>query len=86
MSVSEQRVREVWLTTDLSGVSQDECRECDQWIKRYALDKLATAIKDYPEHMRKYITICAKVHFGSIETDELLTALDCYPDWMTPRS
>ena len=56
--------------------------EADQLIKRETLKILEDKLSYIPGTMRKWILTMASVHFGSVETDEMLTKLKCYPDWM----
>lgn len=32
--------------------------------------------------VRNFLSICVQARYGLVETDELLTKLQCYPDWM----
>jgi hypothetical protein len=63
-----------------------ECHEADALIKREALAKAKIAIKASNPAMEDklfdYINMMLDLHFGSVETDEMLIGLKAYPDWL----
>ena len=83
-TITEDKAREINSAPDLNVYSRDELVACDHFVKTYALDALG-------EHLAKlgiarclsdYIKLCARAHYGSVETDEMLSALRCYPQWV----
>lgn len=83
--MEEAKVRKIYesVGSELNAFTATECREADSWIKQFALDQLRNKLKDQPKEIRDYIQLMARCYFGSTETDEFLSALNCYPDWMT---
>jgi hypothetical protein len=81
-TITEERVKTIHAATNLTPFSHDELVNADNWIKRYALNKLHTALHDVPKPIREYIELMARCHYGSVETDEFLQEMHCYPLWM----
>lgn len=78
-----------WLRTrdaDPAKWKRAECIQADRLIEREALAALETHLRKMPKPLAEFVRVCAKAHFGSMETDDMLQALDCYPDWMEKRS
>jgi hypothetical protein len=59
------------------------CVEADRWMKNYALDKLHAYIAQMPPAIRTFLEQMVEYHFGSVEVDNLLTELGCYPEWLS---
>lgn len=69
-------------TKPFSEWTRQECIQADSFIKDVALTILAANLKPQPKVIQDYVNLMARCHYGSIETDEFLKALNCYPDWM----
>ena len=69
------------ISANPSGHTHTECAQADRWIKDYALERFEEETKAIPQPLRDYIKPMVRLHYGTIETDQLLTALKCYPDW-----
>lgn len=84
MRMDEAKVIEIHKATDLSGYTHSQLMYADNWVKAYALDKLANHLKaaGVTKAMSEYVLLMARCHYGSIETDEFLKAHQCYPKWM----
>lgn len=56
----------------------------DRLVRETTLATFAEKINasDMPDVLKSWVIQTAGWHFGSVETDEMLTALGCYPDWM----
>lgn len=78
------KAKEISKARDLSVYEQHELRAYDDWIKVHALSHLESWLIEHgvDTTLSEYIKLMARCHFGSIETDELLTKLGCYPDWL----
>lgn len=61
-----------------------QCQDADNLIRRETLAKFDEwAARNVPHAaVRQYLQNCARVHFGCAETDNMLTSLGLYPDWM----
>jgi hypothetical protein len=82
--MTEDQAKAICLAEDLSDYSREELREADEWVKTHALAKLSSVLNGQPNTLREYVLLMARCHFGSGETDEFLTSMGCYPDWMKP--
>lgn len=82
MPITEDKVREIHQSKVLSGYTHEELHEADAWLKAYALDQLQGKLSNTGICIGDYVMLMARCHFGSVETDKLLTELDCYPSWM----
>lgn len=88
--LAEEQVKAIHLASvgksdrKLSDFTSVEVRAADEWIRRYALIELGKRVQDadIPQSVRDFLHVCATVHFGSVETDKMLTDLGCYPEWM----
>lgn len=80
--MDEYQARLVW--NDPSSATHAACAEADRWIKEHAMRKLRLRMHSnhVPKAIREYVFSCASAHWGSVETDTMCKALDCYPDWM----
>lgn len=58
------------------------CRAADNLIKTVVMANLEAAILHIPYRTREYVQLMVSCHYGSVETDEYLTGLKCYPDWL----
>jgi hypothetical protein len=85
LSITEDRAREINKAKDLSGYTHEELRLADEWIKRWALRALDARMHGVPKIIREYAMLMARCHYGSMETDALLMALKCYPEWINER-
>jgi len=85
MKITEERVKEIHLSHDLSKFPLSELHEVDAWIKNYALTQLRIRLRDggIQEALVDYILVMARSSMGSVETNNLLIALNCYPSWMS---
>jgi hypothetical protein len=82
--MDEAKAREITSSKDLSGYSCLELRKADEWIQNYALTKLQLTLteKGVMKEARAYIALMARCHYGSVETDEFLMSMNCYPSWL----
>lgn len=65
--------------------NNSECVAADNLIRDTALRNLALYLdtsRVEPIALRQWIKMIARATFGSVETDEMLQKLNCYPDWM----
>ena len=87
VEMTEAKVREIDSSTELSKYSYDELHSADEWVKSFALAKLADYLKQeqVPVTLREYILLMSRCHYGSVETDELLLSLSCYPEWIVRK-
>jgi len=85
--MNEDKAKEICNATDLSGYTHDELREADLFVKNYALDRLREVLDTFvmPKLAREYIVLMASANYGSVETDDFLMSLDCYPDWLPEK-
>ena len=67
---------------DASQWQHADCVAADALIKATTQEAFATFNRAYPKPIADYLNLMARYHFGSAETDHLLTALNMYPDWM----
>lgn len=58
-----------------------DCLNADRLIEHETLKKLETYLKRN-DPISDFVRVCAKAHFGSQGCDEMLTKLNCYPNWM----
>lgn len=81
-SMTEARVREICRNND--GCTYEEMRQADEWIRAYALVSLASHLQsvDTSKAISDYVLLMARAHYGSMETDAMLTAHKCYPEWL----
>lgn len=63
----------------------DDCIRADRHIEHEALTALEGHLKSLPKPLAEFVRVCASAHFGSVETDTMLTQLKCYPEWMEKR-
>ncbi len=82
--MDEAKAREITLSTDLSKYPHEELQKADVWVKNYALAKLQLQLTQLNTRVdiKNYIALMARAHYGSMETDEFLMSLHCYPTWM----
>ena len=81
--MDEARAREISLADNVEEYTHEELSETDRWVKDHTLSKLSYLIRDIkPRELREWIMTCARVHYGSVETDRMLTELECYPRWL----
>jgi hypothetical protein len=84
--ITEQRVKEIWSRpiSDLVNVARSELRQVDTWIKATTLRNLRNELiaQGCTETLREYVVLISEHRFGSIETDQFLHNLNCYPEWM----
>lgn len=61
-----------------------DCRAADALIKDRALKTLAVKLKGFntSQYVKEYIHMMTRCHYGSVETDDFLTKMGCYPDWL----
>lgn len=67
-----------------------DCRAADALIKRETLKRLDELLLErakVPTTLAEYIKLMVDIHFGSMETDNLLMTYKLYPEWMEkPKS
>ena len=82
--MNEDKAKEICNAADLSVYTRDELREADLFVKVHALVRLREVLDTFvmPELAKEYITLMASANYGSVETDQFLMSLDCYPDWL----
>ena len=87
--MTEDRAKEICLATPVQlrdkGIPRKELVQADQWIRDYALNSLKAKIDKYPAPIKAFVSLCARAHFGSVETDTFLNQMGCYPKWMEER-
>ncbi len=73
-----------WLKTrgEIDNWKHEDCYAADAHIKQVALDNLEQKLSEQPEALRDFVMIYADVGYGSVETDEFLMKLECYPDYV----
>ncbi len=83
----EAKVKEIHKAEDLQSYTHSELVQADNWVKDFALYKLAEYLKTGPvtPALGEYVMLMARCHYGSLETDEFLKAYQCYPDWLTAK-
>ena len=83
--MNEAKAKAIYTCKDLSCYTHDELVQCDLWVKQYALEHLRTNLLGVVG-MRKphsdFILMMATYHYGTVEVDEFLTKLRCYPHWL----
>lgn len=60
----------------------EDCQNADQLIKSAALLRFESILQKLDPAIADFLRVCTKTHFGSVECDEMLTKLKCYPDWI----
>ena len=63
----------------------EKCRAADALIKRETLAKLMVRLqKEIPNDtkLRAFVLDMARYKFGTVEVDQLMMHLGCYPEWM----
>ena len=80
--MDETKVREIHNAKDLSQYTHDELLKADAWVKAYAIKQLRHKL-NAPPALRSFVLIMARAHYGSVETDTFLRAMECYPEWVT---
>jgi hypothetical protein len=62
----------------------DDCKEADKHIRVIAVKNLMEILKDYklPKYFKYWVYLMASFTMESVETDNLLIILRCYPDYM----
>lgn len=86
--ITEEKAREIFLKTrDSDSFNKhpiEELRECDRYIREYALTQFNRHLNNIgtTSAMRNFIYTMVRCHYGSVEVDELLVSLSCYPTWM----
>ena len=84
--ITEDKAREISRAKDLSVYTREQCVACDRWIEDFAMRKLRLRLRKLPNPIKNYVQLMARCHFGSLETDDFLTELECYPDWLGAKS
>lgn len=80
--ITEAMVKEIHNASDLSQYTHTQLSLADQWIKDKALTKLRFQMAGLPNTVKNYVFLMSRCHFGSVETDQFLTDMGCYPKWM----
>lgn len=64
-----------------------DCKAADACIKKATLENLSAYLKKQgiDGSLSSWIIDLASFHFGSMETDHMLMALNLYPEWMKGR-
>lgn len=74
-----------WLKTrdaDPTNWDRNTCYAVDSFVRDFALknfERKVKSLKLQPKGLTTFITSCVRAHYGSVETDEMLIAMDCYP-------
>jgi hypothetical protein len=87
MNMTEAKAREIWAAEDPNDYEREELRAVDRWIKDHALRQLDMHLHKISTTaaLKDFVTAMASFHYGSVEVDELLQALRCYPNWIKIR-
>lgn len=80
-----------WLKTrpaDPAEWDHKDCAEADALIRRETLRTFEAKVRHLPipAVLKEWLVCSTGAHFGSVEVDDVLTNLDCYPKWMERRS
>lgn len=61
-----------------------DCSAADRHIKVETLKNFDEKLKAWsiPQSAKDWIKLSVDAHFGSVEVDDMLTQLNCYPTWM----
>jgi hypothetical protein len=64
-----------------------ECHEADRLIKQTALAEFDKKVQPFQMEpiAKQFLLDMARCHFGCVEVDQMLTQLDCYPEWLQLR-
>lgn len=64
--------------------NHEACRNADALIRHVAMVVFTVKSREWalPPLVRDYLISDVEHHFGSVEVDEMLTHLGCYPDWI----
>jgi hypothetical protein len=81
MPITVEKVKEIHRAKDLQQYDHKTLQQADQWVKQFALAQLKSKLKS-ELLVRDYVLLMARCHYGSVETDDFLKAMGCYPDWM----
>lgn len=75
-----------WLKTrgEAGTWGPEKCREADALIKRTTLENLEQVLKkEIPNKtIQQFTHDMLRLHFGSVEVDQLCMKLGVYPSWM----
>lgn len=68
----------------IEGWTTQDCIDASAHIKCATLDAFQVQLDSWtlPSVVRDWIALFVRVNFECCETDELLTALNCYPEYM----
>jgi hypothetical protein len=69
---------------DIAKWNMSDCRRGDAHIKNEAVKNFKEKVDsmDLPVEFKDWCKSLIRLHFGSCETDNMLTALGLYPDYM----
>lgn len=71
---------------DIGKWTHQECVEADRLIQNTAIRNLRKKLSFFQggtgRLVSNYAILMAQFHYGSAETDDFLTAMGCYEDWM----
>ena len=59
-----------------------KCHEADALIKRLAIEEFKKHLVGIPEPIARLARDMVHYHYGSIEVDDVLMELKCYPEWI----
>jgi hypothetical protein len=62
--------------------SHADCQAADRLIKQVALAEFKKKLTCEHEPVNQLALHMVEAHFGSVEVDQALMALKCYPDWL----
>lgn len=84
MRMTEEKAREIFYAKSLEQYTHAQCVAADQWVKAHAINKFHHVVADanLPGPMRQFIIEMVRCHYGSMEVDNMLTKLKCYPEWL----
>lgn len=69
---------------EASTWDRNKCRAADELIKETTLANFREILRGrhIDPSLKKLLKTMVGAHFGSIEVDEAMIALKCYPDWL----
>lgn len=62
----------------------DQCRAADEFVKHETIKRLKAQLDtlNTPTTFKRWAVTLARLHYDSIETDEMFKAMGAYPDWL----
>jgi hypothetical protein len=87
MIITEAEARRIhW--EDSQDITHDQAVECDKFVRQYTLHKLKGKVNAMraPVVAKDFLVDMVNFHYGSVEVDQLLVRLDCYPPWIKDQN